>query len=65
MACRPIVPFTIWDVAAGRDVANQGRGGLLKDSDGHLWEPVDLTPMQAALQGRQLGYLRDGKICDR
>jgi len=65
MSCKDIVPFSIWDIAAGKDVINQGRGGAVKDSDGNLWIPTNLTPMGAALQGMVIRYVRNGKLCDK
>lgn len=65
MKCAQVVPFTIWDIAAGLDRSNQGRGNVVKDCYGRLWEPTKLTPMEAAMCGLKIGYLRDGKICDR
>jgi hypothetical protein len=65
MACKDIVPFTIWDIAAGLDRCNQGRGGVVKDSDGGLWTPTDKTPIEAAMCGIALKWLRGDKICDR
>lgn len=65
MNCQPIVPFTFYDVAAGLDIVNQGMSKGIKTSDGTVWAPVKMTPMEAAAAGVRLGYLCNGRICER
>lgn len=63
--CQPIVPMTIWDLAAGLDRCNQGMDKTIKTADGNYWFPTDMTPMQAAMTGVKLGYRRGNEVCER
>jgi len=60
--CQPIVPFSIWDMAAGYDTGCQGSGAL-KTADGRLWTPTNLTPIEAAVIGWKIGFKKGDKIC--